>query len=156
MKIGIISDTHDNLPAIDRAIEVFTSLCVEAIIHAGDFVAPFAAKPIVGLGVPVYAVFGNCDGERDGLAETIAQIHEPPHRFDLGGLSVLVGHDRTGVDEDEIIRCGVFVYGHDHTARIAHGKTFIINPGECCGYVVGRSSVALLDSESMEAHIIDL
>ena len=39
MKLGIISDTHDNLPAIAAAVEIFKKARVQAILHAGDYVA---------------------------------------------------------------------------------------------------------------------
>ena len=45
MKIGLISDTHDNLPLIRRAFGFLGGL--EILLHAGDIVAPFAAKGIV-------------------------------------------------------------------------------------------------------------
>ncbi|MBN1899885.1 metallophosphoesterase family protein, partial [Candidatus Sumerlaeota bacterium] len=44
MIIGIISDTHDHLQMINSAIELFKREMVEAVIHCGDFVAPFAIK----------------------------------------------------------------------------------------------------------------
>ena len=39
MNIGIVSDTHDNVAAIERATEIFDEE-VEVVIHCGDFVAP--------------------------------------------------------------------------------------------------------------------
>lgn len=44
MKIGLIADSHDNLPMIRAAVEVFTAAGVEAVLRAGDIIAPFAAK----------------------------------------------------------------------------------------------------------------
>ncbi len=40
MDIGIVSDTHDNVAAVERATEVFAADGVEVVIHCGDFVAP--------------------------------------------------------------------------------------------------------------------
>ena len=66
MKVGVISDTHDRLPTFRRAIAMFKRLRVEAIFHAGDFVAPFAARLVApdSLGLPLYCIYGNNDGER--------------------------------------------------------------------------------------------
>jgi hypothetical protein len=36
------------------------------------------------------------------------------------------------------------------------GKTIIINPGEVCGYLSEKSTIALLDTETREAKIIQL
>ena len=44
MKVGVISDTHDRLPTFRQALAMFKRLKVGAILHAGDLVAPFAAK----------------------------------------------------------------------------------------------------------------
>ena len=68
MLVGVIADTHDNLPLVARAMELFRRRGVGAVLHAGDFVAPFALKPFVAADMPLTGVFGNNDGERDGLA----------------------------------------------------------------------------------------
>ena len=50
MKIGVLSDSHDNLPNIRKAVEVFSKNGVEALIHGGDFCSPFTLaefKPLV-------------------------------------------------------------------------------------------------------------
>ena len=36
------------------------------------------------------------------------------------------------------------------------GRTQVINPGECCGWVYGKSAVAVADLETQTAEIIDL
>jgi predicted phosphodiesterase len=51
--IGILSDTHDNLNAIRRAVSFFRDAGCRLIIHAGDFVAPFAAKELAAANCPV-------------------------------------------------------------------------------------------------------
>ena len=40
MKIGIISDTHNNIALTKKAIEIFGEKDVEFIIHAGDLTSP--------------------------------------------------------------------------------------------------------------------
>jgi uncharacterized protein len=35
MKIGIISDTHDDIENVQEAIEIFNKVKVEYVIHAG-------------------------------------------------------------------------------------------------------------------------
>jgi len=36
------------------------------------------------------------------------------------------------------------------------GKTLVINPGEVCGYLTGKPTIALLDTVKHEAKIISL
>ncbi|MEL7671087.1 YfcE family phosphodiesterase [Methanobacterium sp.] len=62
-----MSDSHDNLPAIREAVKFFNEAKVELVIHAGDMISPFAANEIKNLNAEFKAVFGNNDGERDGL-----------------------------------------------------------------------------------------
>ncbi|MHA1794561.1 MAG: metallophosphoesterase family protein, partial [Promethearchaeota archaeon] len=37
-KIGILSDTHDNLPKIKKVVELFIAENVDLITHCGDYV----------------------------------------------------------------------------------------------------------------------
>ena len=67
MLIGVISDTHDHLTTIDRAIGLFDQRGVQAMIHPGDLVAPFAAQRLLKYNGPIYVTYGNNDGEREGL-----------------------------------------------------------------------------------------
>ena len=49
------------------------------------------------------------------------------------------------------------VYGHTHKAEVYEsGRTLVVNPGEVCGYFSGKSTVALLDMDKLEAKIVDL
>ncbi|HDZ14270.1 MAG TPA: YfcE family phosphodiesterase, partial [Pricia sp.] len=36
MKIGIVADSHDNVPAIKKAVEYFNKSNISFVIHAGD------------------------------------------------------------------------------------------------------------------------
>jgi len=35
------------------------------------------------------------------------------------------------------------------------GKTLVINPGEVCGYLTGKSTIAILDTTKCDARIIE-
>jgi len=68
MRIGIVSDTHDDLAAVEAAVTLFEREGVDAVVHCGDFVAPFSVTPFdVGgdsdAGFDFYAARGNNDGE---------------------------------------------------------------------------------------------
>ena len=79
MKIGVMADSHDNVPMIRRAVELFNDEQVGLVIHAGDFISPFAIKPLHDLSCRVLAVFGNTQdvqgigelgcGDSGGLAQ---------------------------------------------------------------------------------------
>lgn len=156
MKIGIIADTHDNLPHIQRALAAFGERGCEAIIHAGDFVAPFALKVVLGFPGQVYAVLGNNDGEREGLRKLIPDLDKGPLKITLGGARIVAIHQLSKLSAAEREGADVIVCGHTHCAGITAGKPMIINPGECAGWVTGASTVAILDTEKMTAEPVDL
>ena len=41
MKIGVLSDSHDNVHMVAKAVELFNDEGVVLVVHAGDFIAPF-------------------------------------------------------------------------------------------------------------------
>jgi putative phosphoesterase len=161
VKIGILADTHDNLTAVRRAVGLFRDHGCKLIIHAGDFVAPFAARELEKVGCPVRAVFGNCDGERQGLEEVLrsfGKIREEPYLFNQAGKSFLLTHrhERLKVLLAEH-PVDFLIYGHTHKTDIRQvGRTLVINPGEAGGWLSGRSTAVVLDPESREAEIISL
>ena len=159
--IGIMSDSHDNCVAVQRAVRFFKDMKCDLVIHAGDFVAPFAARKLEHLLCPVKAVFGNCDGEKRGLEKTIqpfGEIKEPPLVFSHQDKTILITHIHVSVDKYASSRkYELIVFGHTHKPEIrdAHG-TLLINPGETGGWLSGKSSVALLDPAKWEAEIVAL
>lgn len=159
--IGILSDTHDNLNAVGRAVRLFNDAGCSLVVHAGDFVAPFTAGALHELAAPVKAVFGNCDGERSGLARAfdgLGELQDAPHFFTHAGLRFLVCHLDGPVDR--YLRehpCDVLVFGHTHKSLVEkRGTALLINPGEAGGWLSGRCTAALLDPGSLEATIIPL
>jgi len=74
MKIGVISDTHDNLPLVEKAVKIFNEKEVEFVLHAGDYVAPFAVKVFKKLRAKFVGVFGNNDGDRILLGKKFDEI----------------------------------------------------------------------------------
>ncbi len=156
MLIGVMSDSHDNIPAIRDAAALFVERGVEAILHAGDFVSPFALKPLAATGIRFVGVFGNNDGERVGLRKVCPDIHEPPHRFHLSGRALLMVHDPEIISADLRAGAEVVVHGHTHQDGITRGDELVINPGETAGWLTGRRTVALLDLDALQAEIVEI
>lgn len=159
--IGILSDSHDNRDAVRAAVDLFNRTGCRLVLHAGDFVAPFAAGELAGLACPVKAVFGNCDGEKGGLTrvlEPIGEIGDPPLEFPYAGRRFLLMHTQFSIPAIlRAKRCDILVYGHTHRPEIRReGGVLIVNPGEAGGWVTGKSTVALLDPEAETAEIIPL
>ena len=165
MLIGIISDTHDNLPLVERAIERLNAEKVALVLHAGDYVAPFVIPRLKALNAKLIGVFGNNDGDPEFLRKRFAECKncEIRGRFaeiDADGFKIALLHgDETELLE-ALVNCGGFdavVHGHSHEiGSRKKGKTLIVNPGEVCGYLTGRSTMALLDTVKHEAKIVEL
>ena len=156
MLIGVMADTHDNLPKVRAALDLFASRGVEAIVHAGDFVAPFALKLVVGAGLPVVAVLGNNDGEKAGLHKAGADLHAPPHRFRMGGRAVVLAHNPAQLADDAIAGADLVVYGHTHKHEVRQGPPLVVNPGEAGGWLTGVATAAIVDLDAMTAEIVEL
>lgn len=160
MKIGIISDTHDNLWRLDEAISHLAG--VEAVLHCGDLVSPFMIHRLgKGLpGVPVHMVWGNNDGDKRAVSKAAEgypgfTIYGEFAEIEIDGVRIAINH------YPEIARglanSGLYdlvCYGHDHTAHQEMvGDTLLLNPGEVMG-LMGSASLAILDTETREAQEI--
>lgn len=165
MLVGIIADTHDCLPMIRRAIRALNRESVELILHAGDFVAPFALRAMNNFNADVIAVFGNNDGDRTLLAKTAAEtgrveIRGEVAEFEAGGLTFGLLHGNNAGPHIALLEGGtldVLVTGHTHRPLIGrYGRTLAINPGEACGYLSGTATAVLLDTERKETRLIRL
>ena len=178
MKLGVMADSHDNVPMVQRAVELFNRRGVDLVIHAGDFVAPFAVAPLADLDCRVVAVFGNNDGERVVLAkklEAVGEVHPNLAEAEIGGRRVAAVHYPELAEP--IAASGKYdlvIYGHTHEIDVraqrsspllsaapggrpaTEGETTVLNPGEVGGWLTGRSTVAVVDLDPMAIEIIDL
>jgi len=117
--LGVISDTHDNLRAVDKFVEIFKE----------------------------------------------KEIREPPFELELWGKKFLLLHgygsrERTRRIVDTFAKSEEYdfiLYGHTHQVDIRRiGSTFILNPGEACGYLFGKNTAAILDPENYRVEILHL
>jgi len=150
-----MADSHDNLRLVRAALDVFRAKGAEVILHAGDVVAPFAAKLLGAYERPVHAVYGNNDGERAGLAKAM-DIAPGPREFELGGRKIVVAHDLAEISDADAGSADVIVTGHTHSPRVEQGRPFRINPGETGGWLTGRATCAVLDTEKLEVELCEL
>jgi hypothetical protein len=160
MKIGVMSDSHDNLPAIRRALARFETDGAEAVIHAGDFIAPFSVKELLKFKGPVYGCFGNNDGEKAGIRALWPAVAETPCELQLGGRRILLTHDEAALRKapELLRRAEVVIFGHSHkiVPGERRGGLVRLNPGECGGWLTGMSTVAILDTVTLEVRILEL
>jgi putative phosphoesterase len=162
--VGLIADTHDRLKMVDKAIKKLNEQKVELVLHAGDYIAPFVIPMFKELKAKLVGVFGNNDGDHELLKKRFSElgleIRGGFAELNVDGLKIALLHGH----EEELLKAlinsegfDVVVHGHTHKAEVYRkGKTLVVNPGEVCGYLSGKSTIALLDTDKGEAETIEL
>ena len=157
MRIGVVSDTHNNLRNVRRIVDLLNEAGVERVVHTGDITQPKTLRVLGGLAAPLVGVYGNND-EREALARAAAdlgfELHEPPLVLHWARRRILVVHDPLDLPA-RLDAHDVVLHGHDHSRRIerAAGR-LIFNPGECAGHLEGRNAVGVVDLRSLETEIL--
>ena len=162
MKIGIISDTHDRLPYIDKAVRKMNEEKVDLVLHAGDYCAPFAAFRFKPLKAKMIGVFGNNDAERELLRRNFsdigAEIRGIFAEVEADDVKIALLHGEEKELLNSIINTGfydVVVYGHTHHSEVKRKDgVLIVNPGETCGYLTGEATIGILDTSTKDLTII--
>jgi putative phosphoesterase len=162
VKIGIISDTHDDLDNLGTALGILKAEGVEKILHCGDVCGPDVVQALEGF--DVWIAQGNMDSHR-GLAQAVeatlgrgrfAWLQRPT----LDGRTVAMLHGDNEEVLGNLITSGEYVYvfyGHTHRRRDQTvGRTRVINPGALGGKRWQRRSFCILDLATGEARFVEL
>lgn len=166
MKIGLISDTHDNVVNTLKAVSVFNDREVDLVIHAGDIIAPFMFWPLEELNMPWRAVIGNNCGDAELWKKLVSEKPErlqETQELELDGKSFFVVHKE--VEAVRTAKKGKYDYvicGHVHTFLDKQiGKTRLINAGSASLGVKNlvcydSALISILDTKSGELEKISL
>jgi uncharacterized protein len=162
MLVGLLSDTHDRVPAIAEIARRFIASGVGLVLHGGDYCSPFSLAPFTDLNLPLAGVFGRNDGDHEGLRATAAQsmgmeLYESPHSIEVGGQRLLLVHDIADVRQQSLEAHSIIVHGGTHREEMkTRGETLIVNPGEACGWLYGPPSAAILDLDTKRVDFFKL
>ena len=161
MHLGVMSDSHDNIPNVKRAVALFNELDVDLVVHAGDFIAPFAIDPLGDLNCSVVGVFGNNDGERIVVAKRFeaigGEVHPNLASVSLSDRNIAVMHyPELAIPIAKSGDFDIVVYGHTHQIDIQKSEALLLNPGETGGWTTGKATVAIVDTETLAATIHEL
>ena len=159
MKIGVVSDTHNNLKNCRRIVEIFNEAGVAQVIHTGDITQAKTIEVFANLDMPMSGVFGNNDQERDSLEQAILHhgfsFLEPPLPLELAGRWILVVHDPLDFKAVDTAAFDVLLHGHTHRQVVEYlGGRLTFNPGECAGHMQGYNSVGILDLANLHAKTV--
>lgn len=153
MRIGIISDTHDNLPLIEKAVDIFNREKVGMVFHCGDFIAPFSLNALERLEAQWQGVFGNNDGEKEGLKKkSSGRIVEPPLIVEVDNRKLGLVHVYQDLKDVDCI-----FFGHTHKVQVEKkGEVLLLNPGETGAWLYRKSTLALLDLDTLFPEIVEI
>ncbi len=163
MKIGIISDIHDNIENLQNVLTRLQN--VGALICCGDLCSPFIVDEL-GKGFTsgdIHIVFGNNDGDLYRITRKAGgyeqmHLHGEFCELELGGKRFAVNHyDNIGRALARSDYYDVVCFGHNHQFEIAQdGDTVIINPGEVFAGLNGQATFVIYDSERNKAEHFSL
>jgi len=153
MDVAVMSDSHDNLDAIDYFVNFFNEAGADVLLHAGDFISPFTVPRLTKFEGRVIGVFGNNDGDHDTLKSkaknTRVEIHDPPYEFTLDNLDGVIAHKPQNLPSDDTASFDLMIHGHTHERSISRrDDCLILNPGECGGWLSSTSSGCLYNTNN--------
>ena len=159
MRIGVVSDTHNNLRNVGRIVELFNAAAVDRVIHTGDITQAKTLDVFANLHAPMFGVFGNNDKERDALHAAVLrhgfQFAEPPLELVWHERRILVVHDP--LDFEGVLQRNhqLALHGHTHLQRIEQrDQQLFFNPGECAGHMHGLNAVGIVDLDSLTPELL--
>jgi uncharacterized protein len=163
VKIGILSDTHNNVENLEKALTRLREEDVSVLIHCGDFTDPHLARLVHGF--RVLAVFGNGDYASGEIRANLLALHPASsaslvYTGEIEGVRLAVTHGHLPGKTDELVRSGQYAYvfvGHSHRhLDQPTGSTRLINPGALGGMRREPRQFCLLDLVTAQAQFIEI
>ncbi len=169
MKIGIISDTHDQINAIKKAVILLNEAKTELVFHCGDWVSPFSLFYYKDLNCPMKGLFGNNDGDKFRHIER-AKIYGINTSYEdrfistkIDGRKIAIFHGDYEEIVDALLKSQMYdavFHGHNHRKEIKTvGKTLSVNPGTFMDETtpdVRGASFAIYETKTNSADLISL
>lgn len=165
MKVGIISDIHDNAHNTVLALEELIKANVKQVYFLGDFVGAAIANLLLSSPIPIYSIWGNNDGDKSLITKfALSEGSNLTVSFDtydiveIDGKKIFLTH--YPLIANSMARSGDFdavFYGHDHIKSYEKiNNCLVVNPGEIGAYKTGISTFAIYDTTTNDAEIIEL
>jgi putative phosphoesterase len=163
MKIGVFSDTHNDMQATQRAAEIFRGRGIHILFHCGDITSADVLPHLKGFAV--YVVRGNMDREHLKSLRRQAASQEGVHWLDkgdvveVGGKRVAITHGDLETVCDKLLEEApdYLLHGHTHRRRDERvDGTRVINPGALGGVQYESRSLCVLDLDTDDLDVIIL
>ena len=161
MKIAIVSDSHDNLPNIYKALGYIKKQGIDTIVHCGDVCAPKVLEEFAkNFSGKIYLVYGNVDGDHEGFKRVAREnprltLFEDSGEINFGNLVFALTHYPE--QAEDLARSGsydVVFYGHTHIPwEKKVGKATLLNPGTLAG-LFQKATFAIFDADTKTAQLV--
>ncbi len=165
MKIAILSDIHENFHNLILTLKEIESRDVEQIIFLGDFMNAGIATLLSESPTPIFAIWGNNDGDKPTICRKALQqgsnltmSDNVYHFLEFDNRKIFITHfpdlakpmAKTG-DFDAVF------YGHNHLKNEDKiGNCLIVNPGEISAHKTGKATFAIYDTKENSAEFVDV
>jgi uncharacterized protein len=142
MLVGLVSDSHDNAPALRMAAGFLRERRPDLVLHLGDVTTKDTLDLLDGL--PLVTLRGNNDPPALGALDWSGT---------LDGVKVHAHHGHLKprlADEPDVL-----LHGHTHRRRAERvGRTLVVNPGAL--YRTPRRTIALLRLPACEVEFYEV
>lgn len=160
MRIGILSDTHDEITRTQSAVDLLLGESAEALIHCGDLMS----TEIISICsvVPFYFCFGNHDCDNvpyllESAKKVGAYCLKWGGEIELNEKRIAIVHGHLTMDLKPLLQKEphYLLSGHSHMSsdRI-EGSTRRINPGAL--HRADKHTVAILDLKLDELRFLEI
>jgi len=156
MKIAIISDTHDNLASLRKAISFIEKGEIKVLIHCGDIFKPETLKEgLKEFQGKIYIIFSEADASFSKIPDDSfkslpkSKAFEKSGQIKIGGKKIAFCHfPEIARNLAESQKYDLVFYGHTHKPwEEKIGKTRLVNPGNIAG-ILFKSTFAIYDTET--------
>jgi len=162
MKVAVLSDSHDSIPNLRKAIEKAVEFKAEVLFHCGDLISPFMIPVLSEFGKETHLILGNNRGDIFLMMQHLKKypyihFHGEQAFLEMGNYKIAMVHypkiayALAQTQEYDFVFCG-----HTHIYEVKEvGKTLVVNPGEILGKE-GNPTFVMLDLESKKVEKIVL
>jgi len=161
MKIAIVSDSHDNIPNIEKMLDFINKNKIDLMIHCGDLAAPSIISEELGpkFKGEIHFIHGNvADRElNEQFAKNFDHVtcHGDSGEIEVEGKKIGFCHYPNQAEElAKTAKYDLVFYGHNHTPWEKQiGKTKMLNPGTLAG-MFNKATFAVYDTKTDKAELI--
>ncbi len=160
MKIAVFSDSHDNVPNLEKFLNWVNQSSIKEIIFCGDLCAPSILKKLLAVEFSgkIRMVFGNVT-DREMLTMIAKDFPHVIHygdlaEFEIDGENYAVIHYPDQAKDLAVSgKYDLVFYGHNHKPwEELVGKTRLVNPGTLAG-LFQKATFAVYDTENKKLEL---